>query len=107
MALILLCRADDPTPDRPVRAEAAGRSYAVFKAGNRICVTQDECTHGPGFLSEGYVDGEEIECPFHQGRFNILTGVPTAPPCTVALKTWEPVIEDGGVWIDADMPRQP
>jgi nitrite reductase/ring-hydroxylating ferredoxin subunit len=31
---------------------------------------------------EGFVDGEEVECPFHQGRFHIPTGHPSAPPCT-------------------------
>jgi nitrite reductase/ring-hydroxylating ferredoxin subunit len=57
-------------------------------------------------LSEGFVEGEEVECPFHQGRFNIRTGAPTAPPCTIPLKTWEPKIMNGEVWIRPDTPQR-
>jgi nitrite reductase/ring-hydroxylating ferredoxin subunit len=97
--MIFLCLESQVSADCPVRAYATGASYAVFKVGDSIYVTQDMCTHGPGSLSEGFVDGDEVECPFHQGRFNIRTGAPTAPPCTLSLKTWQPRIMNGGVWI--------
>ncbi len=99
--LTFLCSVDDVDPDYPARAEIDGFAYAVFKVGEDYFVTQDLCTHGPGSLAEGFVEGEEIECPFHQGRFNICTGAPTAAPCTIPLKTWKPLIRDGGVWIVA------
>jgi nitrite reductase/ring-hydroxylating ferredoxin subunit len=92
--LFKLCTTNDVAPDKPHRAEANGSAIAVFEVDGRYYATQDGCTHGPGSLSEGYVDGEQIECPFHQGRFSILTGNPTSPPCTIALKTWD-VIVDG------------
>ena len=56
--------------DTPVRVERDGRTYAVFNLSGQYHVTQDECTHGPGSLGEGWVEGEEVECPFHQGRFH-------------------------------------
>lgn len=85
---VLLCQASDVTEDTPVKASLAGEEVAVFKVGDGYYITQNACTHGPGELADGYVEGEEIECPFHQGKFSILTGLPTAPPCTVPLKTW-------------------
>ena len=98
--LIKLCDVSDVEPDMPARAEAGGLSYAVFEVGGQYYVTQDLCTHGPGNLSEGFVDGTEIECPFHQGRFDIRTGLPTRPPCTEALRVWPAEIHDGCVMID-------
>jgi nitrite reductase/ring-hydroxylating ferredoxin subunit len=98
--LTVLCDAVDVDADTPVRVEAGGVGFAVFCIGGRHYVTQDACTHGPGSLAEGFVDGEEIECPFHQGRFHIPTGRPSAPPCTVPLRVWEAHVIDGRVCID-------
>jgi nitrite reductase/ring-hydroxylating ferredoxin subunit len=88
-----LCKTADVTEDQPFRAEIGDEAVAVFLVDGNYYVTQDLCTHGPGSLAEGYVDGAEVECPFHQGRFNILTGEACSAPCTVALKTWEAVVE--------------
>ena len=86
--LVDLCGTVDVSPDVPVKAAVDGEDVAVFEVDGQYYVTQDLCTHGPGSLSEGYVEGDEIECPFHQGKFSILTGAPTAAPCMVPLKTW-------------------
>jgi nitrite reductase/ring-hydroxylating ferredoxin subunit len=98
--LTSLCAAGDVTSDQPVRAEIDGAGYAVFVVDGQYYVTQDQCTHGPGSLSEGFVEGCEVECPFHQGKFDIKTGLPSAPPCTEALRVWAVQIVDGRVCID-------
>jgi len=103
--LTVLCRVAEVTDAAPVRVVAQGCAFAVFAVGGRFYVTQDSCTHGPGSLSEGFVDGEEIECPFHQGRFHIPTGRPTGPPCTVPLRIWPVQVVDGYVCIDVNAGR--
>ncbi|MFN6955480.1 MAG: non-heme iron oxygenase ferredoxin subunit [Acetobacteraceae bacterium] len=82
------------------RVQAAGGDYAVFNLGGVFYVTQNRCTHGPGDLGDCFVEGEEVECDFHQGRFHIPTGRPTAAPCTEPLRVWDVVVRDGAVWID-------
>jgi nitrite reductase/ring-hydroxylating ferredoxin subunit len=99
-----LCDGADVLPGAALRAELGGEAYAVFNVDGRFYVTQDHCTHGPGSLSEGFVDGEEIECPFHAGRFHIPTGQPAAPPCTVPLKVWTAEVIDGKICIDPAKP---
>jgi nitrite reductase/ring-hydroxylating ferredoxin subunit len=98
--LVALCPASDVEPDAPVRALLDDVAFAVFSLNGRFYVTQDHCTHGPGSLSEGFVMDTEIECPFHQGRFDIRTGQPTAAPCTEALRTWTVHVIDGQICID-------
>ena len=49
----------------------------------------------------GYVEGEEVECPFHQGRFHIPSGTPTSLPCAVPIKTYPVTMRDGMVCIAA------
>ncbi|MFT8245862.1 non-heme iron oxygenase ferredoxin subunit [Roseomonas sp. BN140053] len=103
--LVALCDAAEVSEDTPVRADVAGESFAVFLLEGEFYVTQDLCTHGPGSLSEGFVEGCEIECPFHQGKFDIRTGAATYAPCTEALRTWSARLVDGKVCIDPSEQR--
>jgi nitrite reductase/ring-hydroxylating ferredoxin subunit len=98
--LVALCAAAEVEPDTPVRVLRDNVAYAVFSVNGQFYVTQDQCTHGPGSLAEGFVMGTEIECPFHQGRFDIRTGRPTAAPCIEALRTWSVHAIDGQICID-------
>lgn len=99
-ALLKLCDVADVRPDTPAQARVGGQGYAIFSVDGAIYVTQDLCTHGPGYLSDGYVEGREVECPIHQGRFDICTGRATSAPCTEPLRIWAAHIRDGAVMID-------
>jgi nitrite reductase/ring-hydroxylating ferredoxin subunit len=100
MPLIQLCATSDVPEGEARRIQAAGGDYAVYNLGGAFFVTQNACTHGPGNLGDGYVEGDEIECDFHQGRFDIRTGQPTAAPCTMPVTVWDVTVEDGKVCID-------
>lgn len=95
--LVELCDVANVQPDLPFKAELEGTEVAVFQIGDQYYVTQDLCTHGPGSLAEGYIEGTEVECPFHQGKFDIITGQPTAAPCTEPLRTWKVEVRDGKI----------
>ena len=61
--------------------EVAGRQIALFQVEGRYFALDNECTHSGGPLSEGMIQGAEVECPWHSGRFNLETGQATqAPP---------------------------
>jgi nitrite reductase/ring-hydroxylating ferredoxin subunit len=51
-------------------------------------------------MSEGFIIDNEIECPFHQGRFDIASGCATLAPATEPLKCWKASVVDGKVCID-------
>ena len=96
---IALCRTDDVAVGTPIKIETAGLTLAVYNVDGTFYVTDDQCTHGPGSLSEGFLEGEVIECNFHQGCFNVRTGEVVAPPCMVPIKTYPTYVEDGTVYI--------
>lgn len=78
------------------RCSFNGEEVALFHVeAGCVYATQDSCTHGRASLSDGYLIGEEIECPLHQGMFNVRTGVVTQPPCTQPLRTYAVEIRDG------------
>lgn len=99
-ALLELCPTAEVPEGGVVKIEAAGLTLAVFNLGNHFYVTDDACTHGPGSLSEGCVEGDIIECDFHNGAFNIRTGEVVTPPCMVSLRTFATTVVDGKVFID-------
>ncbi len=103
--MVALCRTDDVPDEGGFRVELAGlEALAVFRSGGEYFVTDDECTHGNASLCDGEVVGEEIECPFHRGTFNLRTGEPTSSPCTIALRTYRSEIRDGVVYAEIARP---
>ena len=57
------------------------------------------CTHSGGPLSEGFLEGEEVECPWHGSRFNVVTGAASSPPAVEALKRYAVRVDKGQVLI--------
>jgi nitrite reductase/ring-hydroxylating ferredoxin subunit len=97
-----LCSTADVAPGNALKVEAGDLILAVFNVEGEFYVTDDTCTHGPGSLSEGYIEDEVVECNFHNGQFNIKTGEVVSPPCMIPIKTYRTVVEDGRVLIETE-----
>jgi nitrite reductase/ring-hydroxylating ferredoxin subunit len=97
-----LCNAADVAAGAALKVELEkeGLTLAVFNVDGAFYVLDDTCTHGPGSLSEGFIDGDVVECNFHNGQFNIRTGEVVLPPCMVPAKTYVARVEDGKVVIE-------
>ena len=95
-----LCKADEIAPGNALKIEAAGLTLAVFNVDGEFYVLDDQCTHGQGSLSEGYIEGDVVECNFHNGQFNIRTGEVVSPPCMIPIKTYPTTVENGKVVIE-------
>jgi len=68
--------------------EVSGHSIAIYDADGTLYATDNVCTHAYACLSDGWLDGEVIECPLHAARFDIRTGKVLDPPATEDLKTY-------------------
>ena len=97
-----LCSAAEVAPGTALKVETGDLALAVFNVAGEFFVTDDLCTHGPGSLSEGYIEGDVVECNFHNGQFNIKTGAVVGPPCMVPVKTYKTLVENGRVLIEVD-----
>jgi len=102
--LIALCTTAEVPEGTALKVEASDYELAVFNLGGKFFVIDDSCTHGPGSLSEGEIDGDTVICNFHNGAFNIITGEVIAAPCMIPIRTYRVVIEDGTIYIDPDQP---
>jgi naphthalene 1,2-dioxygenase system ferredoxin subunit len=78
---------------------ANGKEIALFEVDGAIFATDNLCTHGAARLSDGFLEGSEIECPLHQGRFDVCTGKAMCAPLTQDIRTYPVQIKDQRIWI--------
>ena len=75
------------------------RYVALYNVAGTIYATDDICTHADASLSEGYLEGDVVECPLHQGRFHIPTGKAVGAPVTVDIATFPVRIDGADVFV--------
>ena len=93
------CACDDIEDEDLIRWDHAGRTYAIYKAEDGFYCTDGMCTHEEEHLEEGLLTGHVIECPLHQGRFDIRTGEVISPPPFDDLNTYPVKTEFGEVYV--------
>lgn len=92
--------ADDFSEDEPTAVHAGGQQIAVFRLGEELFALKDLCTHGNAKLSDGYVEDGCVECPLHQGLFDIRSGAPRSAPITDAVRIFPVRVVAGKVEIE-------
>ena len=99
-AWIDACAADDIEPEDVIRFDHAGRTFAIYRTeDDAYYATDGYCTHERTHLAEGLVMGTIIECPKHNGRFDLRTGEAKGAPVCVNLATHKVKVEGGRVFL--------
>jgi MocE subfamily Rieske [2Fe-2S] domain protein len=102
---VQVCRSDDLRPADVVRLDQGKKSFAVYRdEGRKLYATDGMCTHGNTHLSDGLVKGSIIECPKHNGRFNLADGSPARTPICRGLATYPVEERDGLVFMNVLRP---
>ena len=92
--------ADDVPEDDVIGVDIAGKSLALYQVDGEIYATDNLCTHGNARLCDGFLEGHEIECPLHQGKFDIRNGKAMCAPLTEDVRTYPVRIEGSRVFVD-------
>ncbi|MDJ1006365.1 MAG: MocE family 2Fe-2S type ferredoxin [Paracoccaceae bacterium] len=101
MAEIDACALDDIEEEDLIAIEHGGKLYAVYRMeGEEVFCTDGLCTHEQVDLSDGLVMDYIIECPRHNGRFDIRTGEAKGAPVCVNLATYPARVEGGRVMVE-------
>ncbi len=93
---------DDVPEGDVVAVKAAGKEIALYEVEGEIFATDNLCTHGAARMSDGFLEGREIECPLHQGRFDVCTGKAMCAPLTEDIRTYPVRIENLRVMLRVD-----
>jgi MocE subfamily Rieske [2Fe-2S] domain protein len=98
---VQVCAAADLRRADAIRFDHARKTYAVYRdEAGQLFATDGLCTHGNTHLSDGLVKGGVIECPKHNGRFNLIDGSPARAPVCRGLATYPVLERNGGIFVD-------
>ncbi len=81
------------------RFDHGGQTYAVYRVAGQVYATDGLCTHEQVHLADGLVMEHVIECPMHNGRFDIRDGRALGAPACVNLKTYPAKIEGNIIFL--------
>lgn len=94
-----VCALDDIDDEDVLRFDHGGKTYAVYRYEDQVYATDGLCTHEKIHLADGLVMAHVIECPKHNGRFDIRDGRALGAPVCVNLQTYPARVEDGQIQI--------
>lgn len=77
-----------------------GQHVALYKLNGEVFATSDVCSHQFALLSDGFVEGDCIECPLHAAQFDIRTGKAVCGPATTSIAIYPVKFEAGQVLLD-------
>ena len=93
--------ADVPEGD-VIGVRVGGKEIALYEVEGEVFATDNICTHGHARMSDGFLEGKEIECPLHQGKFDVCTGQALCAPLTDNIRTYAVRIENMRVMLKLD-----
>ncbi len=73
-------RLEELDPERPEPFDTPWGSFSIFVIDGRPLAVQSFCPHLLGPLFQGTVAGRQVTCPWHQWRFDLVTGACTHRP---------------------------
>ena len=103
MSFVRACRVSDVLSGAAIAVELdapSGNPVAVVRDGDDWYAIDDECSHAAIPLSEGEVEGCEIECWLHGSRFDLRTGKPTGLPATEPVAIYPVKVDGDDVLVD-------
>ncbi len=85
-----------------IRFDHQDKTFCVYRLTDGFYATDGICTHEDVHLEDGLVMDDEIECPMHQGIFNIKSGEALSPPACEDLKTYPVKVDNDKIFIKID-----
>ena len=99
MSWLNVARLSDLAPDYPTACSVEGHRIALYLVDGAVYGTSNICTHQFALLSDGYHEDGVVECPLHQGRFDVRTGKALCSTLTIDLATYEVDVRGDEVWV--------
>jgi 3-phenylpropionate/trans-cinnamate dioxygenase ferredoxin subunit len=97
MVWVDVAAADAIEEEDVIEVSVGDRVLAIYRTRDGYFATDGICSHQRARLAEGLVIGNIIECPKHQGRFDVRDGAPKGPPASAPIRTHPVEVLDGRV----------
>jgi len=88
--------AADLPPGRGAEVTVGGQAIALFNVSGAFYALSGRCPHRGGPLGQGFVDGSQVSCPWHNYTFDVTTGE-NVVSADLKVARYEVKVEDGQV----------
>ena len=79
------------------RVDARGVPVLLVRRKGDVCALAHTCSHLGGPLSEGKLEGDVVQCPWHGSRFNVKDGSVVDGPATFPQPCFEARVREGQI----------
>ncbi|MGH7555581.1 MAG: Rieske (2Fe-2S) protein [Longimicrobiales bacterium] len=90
---------EDVPPGRLLAVQLNGNNVCLANADGDIYAFKNNCSHRDFPLSEGTLEGTQIDCAWHGARFDITTGRALRLPAIKPIRTYEVRVEGGEIYV--------
>ena len=94
-----VAKTDELDEEEVMEVKIGDKDLALYNVEGEFYATDGICTHEYVGLSDGYVDGDVIECPLHGACFDIKTGEAKTPPAAAGLDIYPVKVEGDTVYV--------
>jgi 3-phenylpropionate/trans-cinnamate dioxygenase ferredoxin subunit len=102
MAYVKVAKVGDIPRGRVQVVELEDEDIAICNVDGEFYAVANLCTHDGGPLGDGFLHGDEIECPRHGARFSVRSGEVRVLPAIVPIPTYDLKVEGDEIWVDVD-----
>ena len=100
MPTLRACAVDALKDGELLAVEGAGLPLGICRVGDEWFAFENNCTHEDFALTEGAIDGAEIECALHGARYCLRTGAVRAIPASCPIRVFPVRIENDQVHVE-------
>jgi nitrite reductase/ring-hydroxylating ferredoxin subunit len=89
----------DLPPGEAISIVAGDREIGIFNAGGTLYAIDNICPHQGAPLSEGWIEGATVTCPWHAWCFDLRTGALRLGASYDGVQRFEVRVEDGSIYV--------
>ena len=99
---VAVATTDEVNPGEIRGTKVGDVDIAIYNVDGKFYATSNVCTHAFALLSDGFLDGDVVECPLHAGAFDVKSGKAVCAPVTEDIKTYPTRVTGSAVEIRMD-----
>lgn len=87
------------TSATPLAVEVGDKLIGLYLLDDAVYAIGNLCTHEFALLTEGFIEGDAIECPLHQARFSIKTGKVQSEPADTDVPSYPVKVSGDDIYV--------
>ncbi len=99
---VKIAKTEEVLPGRVGVFGVDGKQIAVCNVDGAFYAIDDVCTHDGGALDQGFLEGDQIECPRHGARFDVKTGRALTLPAVMPVKSYPVQVEGDEIKVSVE-----